>query len=444
MYSYDRTARSAPFGEDQVEKMRKDVLLLMRNVDKIVLEHDSSYDTIQKDYDTLRAGVRTWLAQFDERLYKDFIPHIGDSIRVWLTGSMDYPAEYFLDKERSWYDHWYKKLRSETWGLHAALSDMPSIRDWSYKKKPWAERVKREARKAWAILTEFLKWLGSKAVVPQTEERAVEKTRLEGFTVTIVGYENDDRHGDYYDKSLDIFKEGLKRYRSRAGAVAPVLLSKQLPLVFRYDCRMDLGGEYLRDHIDICASAQNTPDGTVKTLAHEMGHHLFKFLSSAQEHYWEIALHRDLGDLDLRDVLKVWHDGENVWDLIERLAMEDPVLSLQLQGVVTGYSSHQMKPTWRKPDELREYLDAGGNQTWTVPKHPITAYASKTAEEAFCDTIGLAVAYGPMTLDPLIRSWFETIMPGQVKFASVSASAGVLLEGDPGSYAYGGRGSSSR
>jgi hypothetical protein len=175
-----------------------------------------------------------------------------------------------------------------------------------------------------------------------------------------------------------------------------------------------------------------------------MGHHLFKFLSSAQEHYWEIALHRDLGDLDLRDVLKVWHDGENVWDLIERLAMEDPVLSLQLQGVVTGYSSHQMKPTWRKPDELREYLDAGGNQTWTVPKHPITAYASKTAEEAFCDTIGLAVAYGPMTLDPLIRSWFETIMPGQVKFASVSASAGVLLEGDPGSYAYGGRGSSSR
>jgi hypothetical protein len=418
MYSYDRTARAVPFGQADVEAMRKDVLMLMKNVDKIELDpSEYDYSSIQKDYDTLRRGIVEWNNRFDEKMYKDFIPHISVPIRVWLTGSTDW-SQYFQDQEKQWVDHWSKKLRTDTWGLHIELSGMPRIQDWRHNKKKWAEKVKREARKAWAILTEFIKWLGTRPdAVPTIEERTVEQTRLEGFQVTVIGYDGTDHD----KKAMEIFKEGLKVYRSRASAVAPGLLKQQLPLVFRFDCvRLDLGAEYLGDHIEVCASANRDTKEIAKTLAHEMAHHLFKQLSGAQEEFWSTAIHQDFGDLDLHDVLAVWRSGESIWDLMQRMEDHDPVLALQLQGVLHGYSQTERKPAWRSPEDLKAFLDGGGNARWVVPKHPITGYASKNSEEAFCETVGMAVAYGPQTLDPMVRSWLDTIMPGQVKFSSRS------------------------
>lgn len=399
----------------------------MRNVDKIAQDpsnYDYSYAPIQKDYDTLRSGTREWADYFKKRMYEDFVPHIPYAVRKWVTGSDKYPeSEYFRDREKGWVDHWDKKIRVDTWGLYIALADIPAIRDWKDYKKKWADRVKREGRKAWAVLTEFLKWLDSKEVTPTVEERPVEQTRIEGFQVQVVGYE-DTEHDQ---KSMALFKEGLKIYRARATAVAPILLKQQLPLVFRYDCRLDLGGEYLRDHIDICAPWSATPKVVAKTLAHEMGHHLFKQLSGDQEKYWTTAIHQDLDDLDLHDVLAVWHNGESMWDLMDRMETHDPVLSLQLQGILHGYSQQQLKPKWHTLDELKEFLDGGGESKWVVPKHPITGYATKNSEEAFCETIGNLVAYGPQTIDPLVRSWLDTIMPGQVKAASARTAVQAVL-----------------
>lgn len=414
MYSYDRTARAVPFTEDDVEKMRKDILVLMKNVDKISLgEGEYDYSSIEKDYEKLRAGVREWYNHFDEVMYKDFIPNIQIAIRIWLTGSDRFPdSEYLQKQENDWAKQWEKKLRTETWDLKITLMDMPRLQNWTREKKKWAEKVKREARAAWKALGDFLTWLKGRDVTPTRDVRVTEQVRIEGFNITVIGYED----SDYDRKSMEIFKEALKMYRARASAVAPVLLKQQVPLVFRFDCNMDKGGEYLQGHIEVCAAGNGYPKDMVKTLAHEMGHHLFKQISAEQEKYWTTAIHQDLGDLDLRDLLKEWKPGESIYDVMDRSELSDPVLSLQLQGVLYGHSRSQWKPSWHSREELESYLAEGGSPTWTVPKHPITGYASKNPEEAFCETIGLAVAYGPQTLDPLVRHWFETIMPGQVKF----------------------------
>lgn len=403
-YSYDRRARAVPFGPSDVERMRKDVLMLMKNVDRVQAEGD---------YKKLREGTRRWAQRFHEEIYNELVPNITLAVRLWLTGDTKYNSN-FEDQEQKWFKYWDQKVRKETWDLYITLGSFPHNEiAWHEEGKRWSEKVKREARKAWAILGEFLDWLKARNVTPSKTERSIEKVRLEGFNITIIGYESDED-----DKSLETFKEALRLYRKRASQVAPGLLRSQVPLVFRFDCRLDLGGEYKGSHIEICASPNSTPNEMVKTLAHEMGHHLFKTMSGAMQTFWGTAIHQDLGDLDLRDLSKVWRSGESVWDLMDRLPSQDPVLALQLQGVFHGHSSQQLKAGWDTLDELEDYLARGGNPLWTVPKHPVTAYGTKNSEEAFCEVIGLLVAYGPRTIDPLVRSWLETILPGAVKTAT--------------------------
>jgi len=416
-YSYNRTARIDPFTEKEVETMRKDILTLVKNVDRIEVDHyDLKLEGVKKQYDELNAAMRAWAATYKERLYEDFIPHITVPIRVWLTGTDKFPDNPEDDRrEAELVKEWDKKLRLGTWDLYINLS-LPRFEHWEHEKKPWAEKVRRAARKAWKTLTDFLDWLKTRNVTPFMKTRSVEQVRLEGFNVTIIGW--DPETEEYCQKALDIFKEGLRHYHQRASAVAPILLRQQVPLVFRYDCGLDKGGEYQGNHIVVCATAAKEPDEQAKTLAHEMGHHLYKQLSEAQVTYWIHAVHQDLGDLDLRDLLKVWHPGESIWDLTDRLIDVDPVLKLQLEGIFYKFSQYQWTGNWDTREELEEYLNNGGKSTWTVPKHPITAYSSKNPEEAFCETIGNAVAFGPRTLDPLVRHWFKTIMGNTVKMAS--------------------------
>lgn len=403
--------KDVTFGPEYIEKMRKDVLTLAKNVDRVEAA-DSA------DYAKLRAGVHRWATWFSDAMYEDFIPHLEYSVRIHETGSDKY-NEYFQPRIKKWADYWEKKLRKDTWDLYISLIGFPEPNRWVSEKKQWADKVRREARGAWKVLTEYLDWLKGADVSPIRKERPVEKVRLEGFAVTVIGYDPDS---DYSAKAMELFKEGLRFYRKRAAAVFPSLLKRQLPIEFRFDCRLDLGGQYHGDHIIICSSGSNLPGDTAKILAHEMGHHLYKSISGPMEKFWAKAIQGDWGDLNLNDLLKVWPEGESLWDLSERLPDNDPVLALQLQGVLHGHSGVQSKPSWRTPEDLHTYLADGGDPIWTVPKHPITGYASKNAEEAFCETVGLAIAFGPQTLDPLIRSWMDTILPGEVKFASKLAS----------------------
>ena len=47
-----------------------------------------------------------------------------------------------------------------------------------------------------------------------------------------------------------------------------------------------------------------------------------------------------------------------------------------------------------------------------VPKSPITGYAGKNTEEAFCEAVGRLVAYGPLVIPETVRGWLRAVLPG--------------------------------
>jgi hypothetical protein len=425
-YSYDRTAGKVDFGPADVEKLRKDVLLLMKNVDRA-----ETFEDAQK----FREAVHTWTDWYQNHIYEELIPNLQYAVRRWLTGSEEWSrSDYFQRQEDEWTKHWDKELRGPTWDLYLALREMPLestrllekyqhlppddakevlLEKWRTAKKKWSEKVKRNARGAWNALTEFLDWLKSRNdAVLQRNVKEVVQQRLEGFAVRIIGYEPDD----WSQQSLSKFEEGLKVYRQRASQVMPLLLKGQLPIEFHLHCKMDEGGVYLRDHIKVCATLSD-PKRYAHTIAHEMGHHIWRtYVSKEMADFWDAAVKGDYKSLDLNDVLRVWHSGETLYDLESRLQHSDPVLWLQLQTLTDGYDSNQYK--WYHREDVERYITERGPHI-TVPAHPITSYANKNREEAFCEVIGLLVGYGPRAVDPLVRSWLDIILPGQYKGGSV-------------------------
>jgi hypothetical protein len=56
-----------------------------------------------------------------------------------------------------------------------------------------------------------------------------------------------------------------------------------------------------------------------------------------------------------------------------------------------------------------------------VPAVPISAYAGKNSEEAFCEAVGILVSRGPRALHPKVRWVLSLMFPGQVRMASLEA-----------------------
>jgi hypothetical protein len=91
------------------------------------------------------------------------------------------------------------------------------------------------------------------------------------------------------------------------------------------------------------------------------------------------------------------------------LGEEDPILALQVETVGQG-------DKLQRKEDFQDLLDRG-QTTLKVPKTPITGYANKNPEEAFCEAVGLLVTYGPRAVHEKIRHWLDVVLPGQVKLA---------------------------
>jgi hypothetical protein len=113
--------------------------------------------------------------------------------------------------------------------------------------------------------------------------------------------------------------------------------------------------------------------------------------------------------LDLRDAVKEMKPGESDWDFDHRIEKENPILSLQL---ATLYDDPRYKRLdLISMDQIKEYLDNGGDPKVRVPGKPISGYAAKNTEEAFCEALGLLVGHGPRALLPEIRAALQILFP---------------------------------
>jgi len=386
-----------------VEGLRKDFLTLGKNLPRV------------KDYKTaheLRDAFRIYRENFNDLFFEHFLNH-------------DLKYELGLPEgDAKYYD---KRLRSKAWDFSIELSPPIGFADEYYSEEAkfrqfeqeapkWKARVQRKAQVFWKemkeVIVEFAEW---KKKTLDVKMPVIENTVIEGFKVEVQGYEPDD---DHHPDWLAMFREGLKRYRQRAAAVAPILLRKQCPIVAHFNGKLDQGGEYKNGVVYFYLTSMSSKgvDWVVHALAHEMGHHLWKtYLSKEAQDFWQMTIRGDYGDLDLKELLDNWPGDAWAFEFPSKLKDTNPILALQVEAISYDRAYGELQ----KKEEFQKLYDQGDRKI-RVPKHPITGYANKNQEEAFCETIGMLVAYGPRVVHEKVRMWLETALPGAVKVATLT------------------------
>ena len=381
---------------DQIQKFRKEFLMLVGNAKRI-----ENY-AMAKQWS---GYVKKWRNDFEEYLYKYLIKDLENlKWRKTITEDM--------------WKYWDKKIREETWSFVIDFSVPISDADGYYSEErrfanfqsdlpKWKRRIEQKARAAWAVLADFVQWYDnatqSKLVV---EVPVPVQTEMEGFAVTLVGDDSVKDAPLYVER----FKRGLKLYKQRAAKVYPWLLHNQLPLVLDFKGDIGTGGEYKFRYIWINGYLSGTPDNIVHTLAHEMGHHRYDTIGYAAQDFWRKMLSGDLGDVDLRDVVKTYSDGEWVFDN-KKMKMQDPLLYNQMMALTQYSGAGSQLKSMDKIVDIKNYLEKGGEPIIKVHAHQISGYANKNDAEAFCEALGLLVAYGPNSLSDVVLDWLRTILP---------------------------------
>jgi hypothetical protein len=390
---YQKSAMTKTLDIAWVTKMRADFLTLMRNLPRV------------QDFET---GVR--LREAFAIYRENFKKFIFDEL-LFKSKDLNLPISLEAARKIAW--DFYLEL---SFPLENPRGDRPKdyvFDEFLRKKGAWEKRVKEKAQKCWKALKDSIS-IQSKPVSIDTpdEQRAV----IEGFQTVLFGYTPGD---EWQEEMLSLFKEVLRVYRRLASQRVPWMLKKQLPIEVDFvGCDLDDGAFYLKDRISVCmlTLSGNTVLEGVHALAHEMGHHLYKQLSSQATEFWHTAIVQDYGPLDLEALLKVWPENLQYYDqFVEYMAHKDPVLALQVD--VVGMGAHDKGSGLDKREDFQEAFDSG-RRSFSVPKHPITAYGGKNAEESFCEALGRLVAYGPSTVLEEVKHWLNIVIPGDIKMAS--------------------------
>ena len=310
-------------------------------------------------------------------------------------------------------------LRRPSWTREEAEEN--AVDRWREEGRKWASRVRRKARKTWDFYKDLAEWSqrsvggGRDLTVVVPDEEVVS---LEGFRVIFRGF----AESPYQDK-LPALKHGLKEYRKLAAKRVPILLKRQTPIfiewTFEPTTSSDAGAYYLGGKIFVTPWTIGGGKGFVKTMAHEMGHHIFKtYLSGAAKKAWTAFIRGDYKELDLREALAIMQRVGARTVIDGELAEEDPILFLQMNTLIHDHRFKYMDLFG--VESIQRHLNDGKDPMVAVPINPITGYAGKNPEEAFCEALGLFVAYGKKALLGPVWMMLRGVLP-EVRTASKKA-----------------------
>lgn len=377
-----------------VKKMRGDFLILMKNLPRV-----SNYVDAKK----LREAFTYYSKTFKEFLFDEL-----------------------LNPRRKEGLHDLEALRKEGWDFYLELTSYPlfgtPVKELSEeqifaryndKKADWEKRIKARAQKFWKRVRDTLNVRTSPISVttPDTDRQVIE-----GFQVLIKGFTGTSQD-DWQIDALSKFREALKLYRRNASRV-PWMLKHQLPLELNFLEELSRGGNYDGQVIRVFAlsSTGESYKWLTHVIAHEMGHHLHKSLDASAQEFWSTAIRQDYGPLDIAPLLRVWPTSTKYsHSFVRDMSDTDPVLALQVDVLSGGFEGDSK---WESREDFQDALDSG-QTTVSVPKHPITGYAGKSPEEAFCEALGLLVAYGPAAVLEQVRHWLTLTIPGEVRLAHI-------------------------
>ena len=301
-------------------------------------------------------------------------------------------------------------LRRPSWTREEA--EAHAVAKWKEEARKWARRVRDKARPVWPRLEQLAEWMegrrgGKRSLEFITPEEEV--VDLSGFRVVFRGFAESP-----YQDELPRLKEGLARFRRAAQARAPIILKRIVPIhiewTFEPTSRGDAGAYYTRGMIYVTPWEIGKDMGRfVHVLAHEMGHHLYQTVLSGQAtKEWDSFIRGTYTDLDLRDVLRRMEALGAKGLYFDKALREDPILYLQLEGLQQGRRELR---NLMDADDVREYLEAGGDPNVRVMAMPISGYAHKNPQEAFCEALGKLVAYGPKAVPDVVLGMLRRVLP---------------------------------
>lgn len=410
-----------------VGRLRDEFLTLMKAAGKA-----ANYGEAIK----VKDAVRTWREAFDGLIFQDFAKNDIYTIIAEHKGHIFRGGDgrvYNHDELQKWVAYWQKKIRTDCWGLYISLEVPIEHSETSRKLRGEAyagheylygnylrerdksiARAKREALKAWKALEEFITWMGQHMV--PVKVGVTEIVTIEGFKTKVIRFGT----GDYDDKAMSTVPAALRKFRERAQRVYPWILKAMLPMELRFRCDLDEGGRYHGPRaIEICvgnlAVGSKSLDEFVRVIAHEMGHHVYKTrLSEERRKLWSALIVADRGPVDLRKSLACWRrsGADSFFRFLDWLKDHEPMTYVKLEALVeSDHLSHEgLSGRIRKIEDLEEIV-ASGKAIVQAPRNPITVYANKNNEEAFCDAFSIAVAIGPRGLLSDVRGWLKDVLP---------------------------------
>jgi hypothetical protein len=177
----------------------------------------------------------------------------------------------------------------------------------------------------------------------------------------------------------------------------------------------DAAGLYYFNKIILTAwaSKREYERSFVKTLAHEMGHHIYRSLSENSRQFWYDFIISDKIEIDVEEIINMMHENELPRHFENRMKNENPILYIQAE---TLFHTNNSMNVYDLQSLIDAYKENRIPKKVVVPNTPITGYAAKNSEEAFCEALGMYVAYGNRAVHEKIKNVLNVILAPSEKF----------------------------
>ena len=441
------TATKVPLEARQIEEYHKELLSLMSNVTKKLItatnfqefhqrlsqwtaeygkfgkQLESSFEGILREARYLQGEGKLGPREFDRRTNdaEHFLKYFST---FWKASNMQGQMPYFNRSKTKDSEQLIKSFRQNGLSedqINSYLLDNPlptqeehdanQIEKWYPSAIKWANKMKRSFLESKKWQHRALESLGDFIEV-SVQNTQVET--IEGFKVIMENWSWE------YQEGLERMKQSLKELKSAGAKRYPSLNTTMLPIKIEWDgvSSSNAAGTYEGTHILVTTYGlmEKSPTAMSAILAHELGHHLYKKLSRAGQKYWDMLIRGDYArTLDLRDLVKVMSKLRVRSVHSPELEAYDPELAIQAQTL------EHRNDNLISRSSIERYLERGGESIASVPQNPITGYAGKNEEEAFCEAFSNYLIYGQRSLMPQVYKWLHTTLP-QMKKANRKAT----------------------
>lgn len=381
---------------------------------------------IYKDIKPDQEDEQVVLAKFNEArgLFNTFRKNLEKFVLLGLLGmsktELSSGDPYFKNETSAqrevrikYFDFAYEfgsTLFPESWSTRSQ-KHVPAVWELTdQKKKKLIDKYRRKF-KEFADATLFLIKMEGDTVKNKTPDTI--KVDINGFNLIITRPKVGDLGA--FDKrvkgAIAILKAAIPLFIKRSMAVYPKLINKKIPLIYDNKYSLDQAASYdsiKRIVILNLSGISKDIKETARVITHEFGHIVYKDqLGGKAQKFWDSAIKDNYGSLDVDRVLKLWtNEGQSFLRFIDSLPDTDPDLYLQLTALAAGYVGKGGVNIHNKEDFIKNVENIP-----RVMKNPITFYAHKNPEEAFCEALSTYVIYGPRAVYPEVRSWLRIALP---------------------------------